>query len=136
MTLPYFLSEISKYRRIYKTNWNSSADSLDSGPILNNLEINLKCTVIQTIEALENQWLTFCMPTYSKGQLISKPKKETNEFVLLSWQLRNTLNLNFYFKFQVFPSRQDRKTNSLVHFLGEVTAWQFCFKIYWSLETP
>ena len=30
--------------------------------------------------------------------------------------------LNFDFKFQVFLSRQDRKTNSSVSFLGEVTA--------------
>ena len=34
----------------------------------------------------------------------------------------------------VFPSRQDRKINSFVRFLGEVTAGQFCFEIYWSLE--
>jgi hypothetical protein len=38
--------------------------------------------------------------------------------------------LNFDFKFQVFSSRQDRKTNLSICFLGEVTAQQFCFEIY------
>ena len=37
------------------------------------------------------------------------------------------------FKFQVFPSRQDRKKNSSVRFLGEVMARQFCFEMYWPL---
>ena len=41
-----------------------------------------------------------------------------NEFVPLSWRLRNTWNLNFDFKFQVSPDYQDRKTNSSV-FIGE-----------------
>ena len=40
----------------------------------------------------------------------------------------------FDFKFWVFLSRQDRKTNSFGSFLGEVTARQFCFEIYWPLE--
>ena len=57
-----------------------------------------------------------------------------DEFVFLSWWLGNTWNLNFDFKFQVFPSHPDRKTNSSVYFLGEVSARQFCFKIYWPLE--
>ena len=56
-----------------------------------------------------------------------------NEFVFLSWRLGNTWNLKSKFNFQVFLSRQDRKTNSFVHFLGEVTARQFCFEIYWPL---
>ena len=47
-----------------------------------------------------------------------------------------TWNLNFDFKFQVFPSRQDRKTNSFVRFLGEAIAQQFCFEIYWPLTSP
>ena len=38
------------------------------------------------------------------------------------------------FKLQVFPSRQDRKTNLFVCFIGEVTAGQFCFEIYWPLD--
>ena len=42
----------------------------------------------------------------------------------------HTWNLNFNFKFQVFPSRQDRKTNSFVRCLGEVTDRQFFFEIY------
>ena len=33
--------------------------------------------------------------------------------------------MNFDFKFQVFPSHQDRKTNSSVFFWGEVMARQF-----------
>ena len=37
------------------------------------------------------------------------------------------------FKFQVFPSPQDRKTNLSICFLGEVTARQFCSEIYWPL---
>ena len=44
-----------------------------------------------------------------------------------------TWNLNFDFKFQVFPSHQDRKSNSSIRFLGEVMARQFCFEIYWPL---
>ena len=43
----------------------------------------------------------------------------------------NPWNLNF--KFQLFPSLQDRKTNLSNGFLGEVMAQQFCFGIYWSL---
>ena len=58
-----------------------------------------------------------------------------NKFVFLSWWLANTWNLKSKFKFQVFPSCQDRKTNSSVRFLGEVTARQFCFEIYWPLGT-
>ena len=58
-----------------------------------------------------------------------------NEFVFLSWRLGNTWNLKSKFKFQVFPSRQDRKTNSLVCTLGEVATRQFCFKIYWPLNS-
>ena len=38
--------------------------------------------------------------------------------------------VKFDFKCQVFPSHQDRKTNSSVCFLGEVMAQQFCFEIY------
>ena len=59
----------------------------------------------------------------------TSPKKWINEFVFLSWWLVNT----FDFKFQAFPSRQDRKTNLFVCFLGEVTARHFCFEIYWPL---
>ena len=51
----------------------------------------------------------------------------------LSWHFGNTWNLNFDFKFEVFPGRQDRNTNSFVCFLGEVTARQFCFEICWPL---
>ena len=36
---------------------------------------------------------------------------------------------NIKFKFQVFPSHQDRKTNSFVCFWGKVTARQSCFEI-------
>ena len=59
---------------------------------------------------------------------ITSPKKQMNKFVFLSWWLWNTWNLNFDFKFQVFPSGQDRKTYSSVCFLGEFTAQQFCFQ--------
>ena len=45
--------------------------------------------------------------------------------------IRNTWNLNVDFVFQVFPSHQDRKTNSLVHCLGDLG--QCCFNIYWPL---
>ena len=57
-----------------------------------------------------------------------------NEFCFSILGLGNAWNLNFDFKFQVFLSRQDRKTNSFVRFLGEVTARQFFFEIYWPLE--
>ena len=65
---------------------------------------------------------------------ITSTKKWTAEFVFLSWRLGNTWNLNFDFKFQIFPSRQDRKKNSFFHFLREVTVRQFCFEIYWPLN--
>ena len=45
----------------------------------------------------------------------------------------NTWNFKLKYKFQVFRSRQDRKTNSFVCFMGEVLTQQFCFEIYWSL---
>ena len=64
---------------------------------------------------------------------ITSPKKQTNEFVLLSWWLRNTWNLKLKFKFQVFPDRQDRKRIFVFCFLGEVMVRQFCFKVYWPL---
>ena len=78
----------------------------------------------------------------SKGQYISKqncravtsPKKRTNEFVFLSWRLGNTWNLKSKFKFQIFPSSQNRKTNAFICFSGEITARQFRFKIYWPLR--
>ena len=67
---------------------------------------------------------------------MTSPKKQTDEFVFLSGWLGNTWNFKWKFKFQVFPSRQDRKKNrSFVCFLGEVTAQQFCFEIYWPLWT-
>ena len=50
--------------------------------------------------------------------------------ILMSWKY-----LKPKFKFHVFPSRQDRKTNSSNRFLGEVTTRQFCFKIYWPLKS-
>ena len=68
------------------------------------------------------------------GAIISS-KKQTIEFVFLSWQLRNTWNLKLKFKLQVFPSCQDRKTNLFLHSLGEAMARQFCFEIYWPLVT-
>ena len=40
---------------------------------------------------------------------------------------RKYLKLNFDFKFQVFPSRQDRKTNLFVCFWEKFTTRQFCF---------
>ena len=46
-------------------------------------------------------------------------------------RLGNTWNLNFHFRFQIFLSRQDRKTNLFDQFLGEVMARQFCFEISW-----
>ena len=49
---------------------------------------------------------------------VTSPKKRTNEFVFLSWRLGNTWNLNFDFD------------------LGEVSARQFCFEIYWPLTCP
>ena len=64
---------------------------------------------------------------------ITSPRKRTNTFVFLTWQLRNTWNLKSKFKFQVFLGRQDRKTNLFVHFLGEVMAQQFCLEIHWPL---
>ena len=67
---------------------------------------------------------------------LTSPQKRTNKFVFLSWQRRNTWNLKSKFKFQVFPRHQDRKTNLFICFLGEFTAHQFCFEIYWPLENP
>ena len=36
---------------------------------------------------------------------------------------------------RIYFSIQDRNTNSLVYFLGGVTARRFCFQIYWPLVT-
>ena len=69
-----------------------------------------------------------------KCRAVTSPKKRTNQFVFLSWRLGNIWNLNFNFKFQVYPGHQDRKTNSFVCFLGKVIAPQFCLEIYWPLE--
>ena len=65
-----------------------------------------------------------------KTKLLSRnfPKDKWKNLFL--YRLGNTWNLNFDFKFQVFPSHKDRKTNSLICFLGEVMARQFCFNIY------
>ena len=60
-------------------------------------------------------------------------QKETDEFVFLPWWLRNTRNLKSKFKFQVFPSRQDRKTNSFIRFWEKFRLDNFCFEIYWPL---
>ena len=38
-----------------------------------------------------------------------------------------------HLKLEFQSSRQDRKTNSFVRFLGEVMARQCCFEIYWPL---
>ena len=45
-----------------------------------------------------------------------------------SWDLKD-------FKFQVFPSRQDRKTNLFICFLGEVSTRQCFCEIYWPLKS-
>ena len=63
-------------------------------------------------------------PNWKHCRDITSPKKRTDKFVFLSWWLGNTWNLK---------SRQARKTNSSVCFLGEDTARQFCFEIYWPL---
>ena len=49
------------------------------------------------------------------------------------FSILTTRNLESKFKFQVFLSRQDRKINLSVRFLGEVTPQKFCFEIYWPL---
>ena len=71
-------------------------------------------------------------PLDLKGQYISKqnwwavtsPKEQMNEFVFLSWRLRNTWKLNFDFKFQAFSSRQDTKKNRLFNFWEKL--WLLC----------
>ena len=55
-------------------------------------------------------------------------------FMLIDWEILESMN--FDFKFQVFPSHQDRKKNRLVCFLGEVMAQQFYFDICWPLPKP
>ena len=87
---------------------------------------------------------------------VTSAKKRIDEFVFLSWRhetwisisnfkyfrvisrqicfsILMTWNLNFDFEFQVFPSHQGR--NSFICFLGEVTARQLCFEIYWPLDS-
>ena len=63
--------------------------------------------------------------------------QKTNEIIcfsiLTTQKYVHTWNLKSKFKFQVFPSRQDRKTNLFICFLGEVMARQFCFEIFWPL---
>ena len=80
------------------------------------------------IMALRSWWL-ICLVTFREEviklsyhqlfnvqncQTITSSKKQTKEFVFLSWRLGNPWNLNFDFKFQVFSSRLGRKTNAFV----------------------
>ena len=53
------------------------------------------------------------------------PTNKFDEFVFVSWWLKNAWNLKSKFK--------ERKTNLSVHFLGEVKTQQFFFEIYWPL---
>ena len=74
------------------------------------------------------------MCNWQNCRAVTSPKKQTDKFVFLSWWLGNTWNLKLRFKFHVFPSHQDRKTNLSICYLGEVEARQFCFEIYWTLR--
>ena len=56
-----------------------------------------------------------------------------DDFVFQDSEVHETWNRNSSFKY-VFPSCQDRKTNSFVRFLGEVMSQQICFEIYWPLN--
>ena len=58
--------------------------------------------------------------------------QKTNEGICFSI-LTTRKYLKLEFRFQVFRSHQDRKTNLFVCFLGEVTARLICFEIYWPL---
>ena len=64
-------------------------------------------------------------------QLLKKNKQTTLFFILTTWKY---LKFEIEIQVQVFPSCQDRKTNSFLHFLGEVTARQFSLEIYWPLR--
>ena len=86
---------------------------------------------VHKVESLQKKLLKKGFLALKEGW---KVYKQTNEFVFVSWRLENTWNLNFDIKFQVFLSRQDRKTNSFVWFLEDVADRQFCFEIYWPLE--
>ena len=61
---------------------------------------------------------------------VISPKIERTNLIFYpdSPEILETWNPNSSFK-----HCQDRKTNSSVCFLGEVTARQFCFEIYWPL---
>ena len=61
----------------------------------------------------------------------SKNKRSNSFFYPDDLEILETWNQNS--SVQYFRRRQDRKTNSLVLFLGEVTARQICFEIYWPL---
>ena len=72
-----------------------------------------------------------------KKKLSSNFSQKTNGWIcfsILTTRKYLKLEFQFQFKFQVFPSRQDRKTNLIGFFGGKVTARQFCFEIYWPLE--
>ena len=79
----------------------------------------------------------------TKGQKISKQncravtslKKQMGEFVFLSWRLRNTWNLNRNSRFKYFWVVRIKKQIRPFFFFGSyVTAWEFCFEIYWPLR--
>ena len=71
----------------------------------------------------------------AEGQYISEKKLSCRNFSQKTNKRICFSDLKFDFKFQVFPSRQDRKTNLSVCFLGEVMDQQFCFEIYWPLSS-
>ena len=63
----------------------------------------------------------------AEGQYISEKKLSCRNFSQKTNKRICFSDLKFDFKFQVFPSRQDRKTNLSVCFLGEVMDQQSCF---------
>ena len=124
---------------------NNHGNEISKLPCVAHGILNLKakhCKNNNTVVGRDTQIKTlfpwqFIFSTYVKGSRsrnkIVEPysSQKTNErfcfSILTTWTY---LNFNFDFRFQVRPGRQDRKTNSFVCFLGEVTARQFCFKIY------
>ena len=51
---------------------------------------------------------------------VTSPKKQTDKFAFLSWQLGNTWNMNFDFKFQVYIWKESVVSNSISYFIQEL----------------
>ena len=90
---------------------------------------------VETFWSRTNPGLTFVNSFTDVWENLKVSISQNKIFELYLLPPNECTDLKSKFKFQVFLSRQDRKTNSSVCYLGEVMARQFRFEIYWHLHT-